>query len=84
MLKMHYVRSPHQITRDLPVASISGLSDLPRKFRKLAELFGILRKCHGVDRNRLDDFRKMFVNYAIDLLKKLVVTWFERDISDVC
>ena len=63
---MHWGRGP-QNTRDLLVASISILSDLPRKFPRFAELFGNFRKGHGVHRNRLDDFRKIVGKYAVDL-----------------
>jgi len=52
-----------------PRLAISRLSDLPRKFRRFAELFGNIRKCHEVDRNCLYDFRKMFGKYAVDLPK---------------
>ena len=49
MLTMHCGGIP-QITRDLKVASISGLFDLPRKFRKFVELFGNFRKWVSVKR----------------------------------
>ena len=30
-------------------------------------------KCHEVDRNRLNDFRKIFVKYAVDLNKNILL-----------
>ena len=57
MLPMHCGRRrPPEIF----IASIRRSSDLPRKF---------LRKCHEVDRNCLDDLRKIFEKYAVDLPK---------------
>jgi len=51
------------------IASISRSSHLAWKFQRFLELFGNLRKCHEVDRNRLDDLRKIFGKYAFDLPK---------------
>ena len=66
MLTIHCGRRP-QNNRDLPVATISRLSNLPRKFRRFAEHFGKFWIRHEVDRDRW----KIFGKYAVCLPKNI-------------
>ena len=43
---------------------LGSFGDLPAQFRQS-------HKCHEVDRNRLDDFRKIFVKHGVDLHKNI-------------
>ena len=62
------------------------LSDLPRKFLRSAELFGNFGKGHEVDRSGpFGCLSKNFQKICSPRSSlKLPVTWFQRDILDVC